>query len=748
MLDCNLFQIRNSMIVIYLYTDEEKQTMNDLTVIVTYYNSEEYIRECIESLKQQRNQDFDVIVVNDGSTDNSEAILKETLKDYDKSIQHINLQTNQGHAHARNVAMKEVKTPYFMFLDADDELASYAIHFYLKNINGLDALIAPINNFSLKRPQYIDSNKIRLEYMTTKTNPNSFLRKNTACNIMFKTAIVQAHDLQFDEHLKTYVDNSFVVEYIPYVNRFVRIFGFPFYYRGEVYDPFETEKLTEQDRDDLFEDYADSYLHTIQKTKNKKVKRFLTNKMAKKIRNVFDPAQKDVAFHYSQHEQTLINLARKIKRPLLEQGGTLFKLEMLLLMLKQPKGAYSVNKLREFIRLAKNIVLNKKSKNRSIYELTDSPENVQNATIVFETFGGKNYSDSPKYIYEYMQKKYPYYNYVWSLKKPGAHVVPGNAKKVQKGSKDYFKAYSDAHYWISNARTPLYLNKKANQTYIQTWHGTPLKRLANDMKVVRMPGTTTPVYKRNFKEETERWDYLISPNRYSTEIFESAFWMDPDRILEIGYPRNDVLVNRQNDQDYINEIRENLNIPQDKKVITYAPTWRDDEFIKKGQYLFNLQIDLENLYQQIGDEYVILLRMHYLIANALDLSGYEDFAVDVSNYDDVSEIFLISDALITDYSSVMFDYGILKRPQFFFAYDIEKYDKGLRGFYMDYKKDLPGPIFTDPQQLAESLKDIPKVQNEYQDKIDAFYDRFCSVDNGKASQYIGDMIHENIEKNK
>lgn len=736
------------MIMIYLYTDEEKQTMNDLTVIVTYYNSEEYIRECIESLKQPRNQDFDVIVVNDGSTDNSEEILNETLKDYDKSIQYINLQTNQGHAHARNLAMKEVKTPYFMFLDADDQLASYAINFYLKNINGLDALIAPINNFTLNRPQYIDPNKIRLEYKTTKTNPNSFLRKNTACNIMFKTAIVQAHDLQFDETLKTYVDNSFVVDYIPYANRFVRILGFPFYYRGEVYDPFETEKLTEQDSDELFEDYADSYLHSIQKTKNKKVKRFLTNKMAKKIRHVFDPAQKDIAFHYAQHEETLVNLARKIKRPLLEQGGTLFKLEMLLLMLKKPKGAYSINRLRELIRLVKNIVLNKKSKNRSIYELTDNPENVQNATIVFETFGGKNYSDSPKYIYEYMQKKYPYYNYVWSLKKPSAHVVPGNAKKVKKGSKEYFKAYSDAHYWISNARTPLYLNKKANQIYIQTWHGTPLKRLANDMKVVRMPGTTTPAYKRHFKEETERWDYLISPNRYSTEIFESAFWMDPERILEIGYPRNDVLVNRQNDQGYINEIREKLNIPKDKKIITYAPTWRDDEFIKKGQYLFDLKIDLDNLYQQIGDEYVILLRMHYLIANALDLSGYEDFAIDVSNYDDVSEIFLISDALITDYSSVMFDYGILKRPQFFFAYDIEKYDKGLRGFYMDYKKDLPGPIFTDPHQLAESLKDIPKVQNEYQDKIDAFYNRFCSVDNGKASQYIGDMIHENIEKNK
>ena len=93
----------------------------------------------------------------------------------------------------------------------------------------------------------------------------------------------------------------------------------------------------------------------------------------------------------------------------------------------------------------------------------------------------------------------------------------------------------------------------------------------------------------------------------------------------------------------------------------------DDEFVSKGKYLFELKIDLENLYKELGDDYVILLRMHYLISNALDLSGYENFAIDVSNYNDVSELFLISDCLITDYSSVMFDYGILKRPQFFFC---------------------------------------------------------------------------------
>ena len=211
------------------------------------------------------------------------------------------------------------------------------------------------------------------------------------------------------------------------------------------------------------------------------------------------------------------------------------------------------------MRHVKNVLLRRKNKDRSIYELTDKEENVNQGTIVFEAFGGKNYSDSPKYIYEYMQKYYPNYNYVWSLKKPDKSVIPGNAKKVKRGSAEYYQAYSEASHWVSNARTPLYLNKKDNQTYIQTWHGTPLKRLANDMKVVRMPGTTTSRYKRNFNRETSRWDYLISPNRYSSEIFRSAFWMDEPRILEIGYPRNDVLVNRANDQDYIDEIKTNLN---------------------------------------------------------------------------------------------------------------------------------------------------------------------------------------------
>ncbi|MEX5937121.1 bifunctional glycosyltransferase/CDP-glycerol:glycerophosphate glycerophosphotransferase [Mammaliicoccus sciuri] len=716
--------------------------MNKLSIIITYYNNEEHIIDCIESIKKQRNQNFDLIIVDDGSADSSADLIKEATRDYDKSITHIKLEENTGHAHARNKALEKVNTQYLMFLDADDQLASYAVEYYLSKVNGLDGLIAPIHKFAINKPQYVDKDKIRIEYLTQQSNPNSFLRKNTACNILFKTGIIKAHNIRFNENLKIYTDASFILDYINYVERFVRLFDFPFYYRGEVYDPFEGNTLSDQDFILTFEDYVNSYIDSVKRTNNKAVLSFLTHKMKLEIKNGFDPSLRDIELRYNMLEKPLVKIVKTIKWDLLKDAKLLYNLEILFLSMNAVENAKYVNNLRSVSRHVKNIVQNNKMKNRSKYKLFDKEDSVDSNTIVFESFGGKNYSDSPKYIYEYMQKNYPKLNYIWVFNNPDKNVIIGNAEKVKKGSKEYYDAYSKAKFWVSNARLPLYLNKKENQIYIQTWHGTPLKRLANDMKVVRMPGTTTANYKKNFYAETSRWDYLVSPNSYSTNIFKTAFWMDEERTWEIGYPRNDVLVNRSDDQEYINQIKKDLNLPEGKKVIMYAPTWRDDEFVKKGQYLFDLKINLENLQKELGENYVILLRMHYLIANALDLNGYEDFAIDVSNYSDISELYLISDALITDYSSVMFDFGILKRPQYFFAYDIEKYDKGLRGFYMDYMNDLPGEIITDEFKLAEELKNIDEHKEKYKDKIEKFYDKFCSLEKGKSSKFIGDYIHE------
>ncbi|WP_251352495.1 CDP-glycerol glycerophosphotransferase family protein, partial [Staphylococcus aureus] len=132
--------------------------------------------------------------------------------------------------------------------------------------------------------------------------------------------------------------------------------------------------------------------------------------------------------------------------------------------------------------------------------------------------------------------------------------------------------------------------------------------------------------------------------------------------------------------------------------------------------------DIEALRQALDDNYVILLRMHYLVVTRID--EHDDFVKDVSDYEDITDLYLISDALITDYSSVMFDYGVLKRPQIFYAYDLEKYGDELRGFYMDYKKELPGPIVENQAALIETLKHIDITANDYVAARTAFYQKY------------------------
>ena len=718
-----------------------------LSIIIPFYNESDHITDCINAIKKQRNQNFELILINDGATDNSETLLHKALADYDKKVTYIKFKDNHGHAHARNVGIQAVTTPYFMFVDADDQLASYAVHFYLKYLQQFDGLVTPVDDFSLNPPQYVHQDHVKINYLTVKREPQAFLRHNTACNIIFKTSIVHAHHIQFNENLRVYVDPSFILDYLQYAEHFVEISNFPFYFRGEVYDPFNTTTLSEQHADFLFEDYCHSFSDALSRVHNNTLRQYIKRNMIMRLHQEFNPNESDTIERIKIHQENLSQVVHHLGFSLLKEKKLLFLIEMLVLSMNKSHLALKVNRFRFITRHLKNIVRRHRLQNRSRYYLTDKVDNVNAKTVVFESFGGKNYSDSPKYIYEYMKDHYPELNYRWVFKNPETNRVPGEAIKVKKNSSAYYQAYSEAKFWVSNARLPLFLNKKENQTYIQTWHGTPLKRLANDMKVVRMPGTTTSLYKRNFHKETSRWDYLVSPNRYSSKIFRTAFWMPPEKTLEIGYPRNDILVNRADDVALQAEIREELNIPKDKKVILYAPTWRDDEYKMRGHYTFDLPFDLQQFYEQFGDTHVILLRMHYFISNQLSLKGYEDFAIDVSNYNDISRLYLISDCLITDYSSVMFDYGILKRPQLFFPYDIEKYDKNLRGFYIDYHKDLPGPIYTEPGALIEGLKQLDAVKEEYKPRIDAFYNRFCSIENGHASQYIGDMIYNEIQKN-
>ncbi|CAM3312552.1 CDP-glycerol glycerophosphotransferase family protein [Vagococcus fessus] len=343
------------------------------------------------------------------------------------------------------------------------------------------------------------------------------------------------------------------------------------------------------------------------------------------------------------------------------------------------------------------------------------------------SFSGRYYSDSPRKISEYIQEHYPEHTVVWGYHNGYQDNFPDHIEKVKIGSFKWVKAMLTSGYWVSNARLPLEMHKPHKTVYLQTWHGTPLKRLANDMEVVNIVNMDPETYISEFLEETSRWDYLISPNKYSTPIFESCFDYKAE-ILEYGYPRNDDLFLR-NTPDEINRIKEELNIPQNKKVVLYAPTWRDTKN-------FRLPFSLYQMRQTLGEDYVLLTRFHYLVRDRVATGHYEEFCYDVSDYPETSDLYLISDVLITDYSSTMYDFSLLKRPIILFMDDLELYKNDLRGFYYDIEAKPLGQVVKEQEKLGDAILNSEKLLPNFLPN----YEEFTSKYNGDSSKHIVEKV--------
>lgn len=375
-----------------------------------------------------------------------------------------------------------------------------------------------------------------------------------------------------------------------------------------------------------------------------------------------------------------------------------------------------------------------------LYIITPLSTNI----IVFESSVGRNYTGNPKAIYEELvkQKLDKEYKCIWILENLDENV-PGNCKKIKRQRILYFYYMTRAKFWITDSRQPVYLKKKKGNIYIQTWHGTPLKKLGIDMSFVNM-GTDRDIneYKKNFKKDTIKWDYLISQNSYSTNIFRHAFAFNKN-FLEIGYPRNDVLFNYA--KQSIEDLKEELGIPETNKVILYAPTWRDNKFDEKGNYKFELKINLEEFCKEFSKGYTLILKPHYLVRDKIDVSKYGDLVKVCSINYDIQNLYLISDMLITDYSSVMFDYAILKRPIILYMYDLQEYQEQMREFYFDILKEAPGEIVQTSSQLINEIKRTFENFDSNSKKYSDFYKKYSSKDNGFASDRVIKIIKEHME---
>ncbi len=368
---------------------------------------------------------------------------------------------------------------------------------------------------------------------------------------------------------------------------------------------------------------------------------------------------------------------------------------------------------------------------------------VNEKLIVFEAFKGQKYACSPKAIYEEMiaDPRFRDYQFVWLFKHPdqfGFLKEYRNTRLVRYGSKECEKILAQAKHWIFNFRAPEWWVPKKNQVYVQCWHGTPLKRLGFDLDNSDNAMNSTKEIRKKYISDIKRLTYFLSPCAFSSEKFISAWNMKAykkeNAIIELGYPRNDYLTNYK-EQD-VARIRKELGIESvDKKVLLYAPTWRDNQHQSGIGYVYENPVDFDYLREKLGDEYIILFRAHYLVANSFDFKRYEGFVYDVSKVDDINDLYIISDVLMTDYSSVFFDYGILERPMIFYMYDLEDYRDNLRGFYLDLSE-LPGPIVTDDESVVEAILSIKDREEEILHQMKKFNEKFNTYNDGNASARV------------
>jgi CDP-glycerol glycerophosphotransferase len=349
--------------------------------------------------------------------------------------------------------------------------------------------------------------------------------------------------------------------------------------------------------------------------------------------------------------------------------------------------------------------------------------------VVFSSHFGRQYSDSPKYVYEELRRSGLPYRPIWVYVNSKAGY-PKDATLVRRGSLAYFTALARAEFWVDNQGVRPTLPKRPGTTYVQTWHGSAFKHMGFDKPSNKI---MTRAARRAEQRATDRFDYFVVRSEHDVRTLVPALGVSRAKLLRTGYPRNDALVDGGLD---VSALRERLALPADRKVVLYAPTFRHDDQTRRE---FDLPFDLERFAAELGDTHVLLVRTHYLNFAVLP-PGVAHAVRDVSRHPDVTELMLLADALVTDYSSVMFDFALLDRPLVFHVPDYDDYVRHGRGAYFDLAEKAPGPLTHVEKELFAALRELDGNAVEYAARRAAFVDEFGEYDKGTAARDIVEHV--------
>lgn len=356
---------------------------------------------------------------------------------------------------------------------------------------------------------------------------------------------------------------------------------------------------------------------------------------------------------------------------------------------------------------------------------------IQKNKILFFSYYGEQYGCNPKYISEYISSKSDFWKCIWAFTKPNKHQTR-NIKKCKYNSIRFYIILSRCKIIITNYRMPINFKKRSGQIYIQTWHSMlRLKKIEKDVEF-----SLSKNYIDMAKHDSNQIDLLLSGCKKSSQIFRDCFWYNK-KILESGSPRCDIFFyHNSNLASIINHKLGTTN----KKILLYAPTFRN------GHSTDCYDIDFINLLSQLNsttnEHWIILIRLHpHLSSLSTRFANLSEDIIDVTNYDDVQELMLVSDVLITDYSSLMFDYLLSKKLCVLYVPDIDNFQETERTLYFNLEE-LPFPKCTNQKELCNIITSKESI-NEYVQKSSCFLKMVGSNELGHSSQNVLEFLDQN-----
>ncbi|MFI6248449.1 CDP-glycerol glycerophosphotransferase family protein [Streptomyces sp. NPDC051016] len=700
--------------------------MPRFSVIVPAYQVQAYLPECLDSVLSQSYPDLELIAVDDRSPDACGTIIDEYAA-RDARVRPVHLPENQGLGGARNAGTAQARGDYLLFLDGDDTLtpdALRAIADRIKETGEPDVLVYDYaRTFWTGRAE-----RNKLASQLAEQGPAPFRLEDrpgllrvlmVAWNKAYRREFVEKHGFRFPPGY--YEDTPWTYPVLMTAGTIATLDRVCVHYRQRRGSILGT---TSRRHFDIFEQYDRVFAFLDERPELALWRPVLFRRMIDHFSTVFTrrdrlPKGARAEFlrtaraHCRRHRTkgAPVPFRTRIRHALVHHGlHRTYRALQLAMSVRRRAVKAGVKSLRGL-----------RSALLQLHYRVQLRLPLRADRAVFAAYWNRGHGCNPGALEAAFRSHAPHIRTAWIARPEHQHTVPPGPRRLRPGSFAYWTALARSKYLVNNVNFDRRLKKRPGQVFVQTQHGTPLKHMGLDLQ--EHPAAAADLDFEELLRGVDKWDYLLSANRHTTLTWERVY---PGRYttLEYGYPRNDVF-QRATSAD-VARIRESLGVPEGAVAVLYAPTHRDYRRTQRPA------LDLDRITRRLGPRFVVLARAHYWHGGPLGSGGR---VIDVSGHPGVESLCLASDALITDYSSLMFDYANLDRPIVVHTEDWDAYH-AARGTYFDLRSGPPGAVARTEDELIDIFASGHWRGSRSAQLRAAFRERFCRYDDGRAAERV------------